>query len=414
MPSILLFELLKDAFHSLARHKLRTILTMLGMIFGVAAVLGMLSIGAGAEQQALALIEKMGLSNIVVRSKEFDREQLEILRQDSAGLTLRDVRALQKTLPDGTLILGKKQLKTYQIASVVGKADSSVLGVSSLYPQVLDLEMVEGSFFFPVDEELGQQVCVLGTTARRKLFGLNPAVGESVKINQEWFTVIGVLSDQLLEAEQFEGIKIENTNNNIYIPLGTLLRKFERDAVESELDEVIIHLLPGEDVREQSALVSSLMAQLHGLIDDFTLIVPERLLSQRRQTQRIFNIVMGAIASISLVVGGIGIMNIMLASVLERTNEIGLRRAVGARRRDVSRQFIMEAIAISVSGAAVGMALGYGISHLVSVYSGWPTVITPISLMLSVGVSVTVGLIFGIYPAKKAALISPMEALRYE
>jgi putative ABC transport system permease protein len=157
-----------------------------------------------------------------------------------------------------------------------------------------------------------------------------------------------------------------------------------------------------------------MMASLHNHVDDFVLVVPERLLQQSRKTQRIFNIVMGAIASISLLVGGIGIMNIMLASVLERTSEIGLRRAIGARQSDISRQFVVEAVAISLSGAVMGIGFGYGISQLVSSYSGWPTIITPFSILLSVGVSATVGCIFGIYPARQAARISPIEALRYE
>ncbi len=411
---MLVFESIKIVAHNLARHKLRTTLTLLGMIFGVAAVLAMLSIGAGAEREALSLIEKMGLRNIIIRAKEFERDQLEILRQDSPGLTLRDVESLKKTLPAGSLVIGKKRLKSYQIASALGKSDSRVLGVGSLYPRAVNLETVEGAFFLPIDEKHVHQVCVLGTTARRKLFGLNDAIGGQIKINQEWFTVIGVLADQQAAREEFEGVRLENSNNDIYIPLQTLLSKFEHDPVENELDEIIVHISPDADVGEQATLVSGLIASMHRLIDDFSLVVPEELLHQSRQTQRIFNIVMGTIASIALIVGGVGIMNIMLASVLERTREIGLRRAVGARRRDISRQFVMEAVAISVSGALLGIGLGYGISQLVSAYSGWLTIMTPMSVLLSVGVSVTVGLIFGIYPARKAALVSPIEALRYE
>ncbi len=272
----------------------------------------------------------------------------------------------------------------------------------------------EGSFFLPLDSLALQQVCVLGTVARRKLFGLNQALGEQVKINQLWFTVIGVLADQTIDENEFEGVKIDSVNNDIYIPLETLLRKFELDPVEDELDEIVVQMPEGADLPEQAALISSMMGSMHNQIDDFSMVVPERLLQQSRQTQRIFNLVMGAIASISLLVGGIGIMNIMLASVLERTNEIGLRRAVGARRRDISRQFLLEAIAISLSGAILGILLGYAISQSVSTYAGWPTIITAPSILLGVGVSASVGLIFGIYPARKAALISPIEALRYE
>jgi putative ABC transport system permease protein len=324
------------------------------------------------------------------------------------------VLALEQALPEGTVLAGKSQLKTFQIASAYGKADSRVLGVNATYPQAMNLAVIEGGFFLPIDETYSQQVCVLGTTARRKLFGLNPAVGKHIKINQEWFTVIGVLADQQLDKNEFEGVKVENLNNDIYIPLKTLLSKFERDPAENELDEILVQTVEGTELRAQAALVSGLIASMHNQIDDFALVVPEKLLQQSRGTQRIFNIVMGAIASISLVVGGIGIMNIMLASVLERTSEIGLRRAVGARRRDIGRQFVLESVTIGVSGALLGIGLGYGIAHTVAMYSGWTTIVTPFSVVLSVGVSVTIGLVFGIYPAKKAALVSPIEALRYE
>ena len=409
-----LIESIRLACRNLARHKLRTALTMLGMIFGVSAVLSMLSIGAGAEKEALSVIQTMGLRNVVVQAKEFDQRELQILRQDSSGVSERDVTALQKALPEGTLISGKKLLKTYQIASSVGRSDSRVLGVTALYPQLVSLSLIEGAFFLPVDEEKSHQVCVLGTTARRKLFGLDDPLGKPVKINELWFTVIGVLADQMVEKKEFEGVKIENSNNDIYVPLQTLLRRVEPDPVENELEEIVIRIPESENLPEQAAVISALMASMHRQIDDFSLLVPEKLLEQSRQTQRIFNIVMGAIASISLLVGGIGIMNIMLASVLERTNEIGLRRAVGARRRDISQQFVLEAVAISLAGALIGIAFGYGISAVISVYSGWSTIITPVALFLGVGVSASIGLIFGIYPARQAARISPIEALRYE
>jgi putative ABC transport system permease protein len=411
---MLIGEALKVAAENLLRHKLRTVLTMLGIIFGVAAVLSMLSIGAGAEREALALIQSMGLRNIMVRAKEFETEERKVLRQDSPGLSMQDVSALQRALPADTIAVGKKQLKAYQIVSRVGKADSRVLAVGALYPEAMGLRVTEGAFFLPVDEAKAHQVCVLGTTARRKLFGLNDPLGELIKINQEWFSVIGVLQDQVVEKEEFEGVKIENPNDDIYIPLATLLAKFEQDPVADELDEIVIQVPEKANLPEQAAVVSSMVAGMHRQIDDFRLVVPEKLLQQNRKTQRIFNIVMGAIASISLLVGGIGIMNIMLASVLERTNEIGLRRALGARRRDIGRQFLLEAVGISLAGSALGIALGYGISRGVSAYSGWPTTVAVWSILLGVGVSTTVGIVFGLYPAKQAARVSPIEALRWE
>ena len=402
------------AFLNLSHHKLRSALTMLGMIFGVAAVLAMLSIGAGAEREAQAVIQKMGLRNIIVQAREFDREQLRILRQDSPGLSLKDMEALKRLLPAGTVFAAKKKMATSQIWSTLGKADSQVLGISTNYLQVLNLQVVEGTSFLPVDERQARQYCLLGTTASRKLFGLNRAVGEMVKIDREWFAVIGVLSDEQLSQEEFEGIEVENPNNNIYIPLRTLLRKFEPDPVENPLDEIIVHTPEGSDLGELSAIISGMMAGMHRQIGDFRMVVPERLLTQSRETRRIFNIVMGAIASISLLVGGIGIMNIMLASVLERTSEIGLRRALGARKRDISLQFVVEAVTINTTGAILGILTGFGMTRVVSSYSGWSTIVTTSSILLGVSVSVSIGLLFGIYPARRAASVSPVEALRHE
>ncbi|MBN2430248.1 MAG: ABC transporter permease [Acidobacteria bacterium] len=402
------------ATDSLLRHKLRTILTMLGIIFGVAAVLAMMAIGSGAEREALSLIENMGLRNVIVQAKEFEEDEMKVIRQDSPGLCRADMRAMADLLGLDHLLIGKKQLKAYQIVSALGKADSRVLAVSPRYPEVAGLEMLEGAFFLPSDDQGCRPFCVLGTTARRKLFGLNPALGQPVKINDIWFTVIGVLQDRLVDKAEFEGVKIENPNDDIFIPIQTLFARFETNPVDNELDEIIIKVPATANLQEQSVVVSAMLAGMHRQIDDFRLVVPERLLQQNRQTQRIFNIVMGAIASISLLVGGIGIMNIMLASVLERTSEIGLRRAIGARRRDIGRQFLVEAVTISLVGSMLGIALGYAISRGVAVYSGWTTVITPLSILLGVGVSTTVGMIFGFYPARQAARVSPIEALRRE
>lgn len=409
-----ILEAVKQALLNLGSHKLRTLLTMLGMIFGVAAVLSMLAIGAGAEREALSVIEQMGLRNIVVQAKTFEREQLQILRQDSPGLTRLDAVKLRQALPESSLVVGKKFLRPYQISSEMGRADSRVVGVEARFPHTGAYALVEGSFFLPIDEEQGNQVCVLGAAARRKLFGLEPAIGRQIKINQEWFTVIGILLEGDVGGRDFEGVRIEDTSNDIYVPLRTLLSRFERDPVENELDEIIVRIPEGHSLQQQAGLISSLMAGMHNQIDDFSLVVPQRLLEQSRRTQQIFNIVMGAIASISLLVGGIGIMNIMLASVLERTSEIGLRRAIGARRRDITFQFVLEAVAISSAGAALGIGLGFALAETVSFYSGWSTLVTPFALILSVSVSVTVGILFGIYPARRAALVSPIEALRYE
>jgi putative ABC transport system permease protein len=408
------FESIRGALSNLGRRKLRSFLTMLGMIFGVGAVIAMLSIGAGAERESLRIIENFGIRNIIIQAKEFKQEELKQIRTESLGLALRDLEALEAVLKPKPLISAKRVVKTFQVISDKGRSDSRVLGVSSTFPTIQNLKLVQGSFFLPFDEEASNQVCVLGMTAKQKLFGFGTVLGERIKINDQWSTVIGVLADANVEKQEFEGVKIQNPNNDIYIPITTSLKKFERDPLDNELHEVVVQVADRGDLREQAAAISNLMSTMHRYVDDYSLIVPEKLLEQNQKTQGIFNIVMGAIASISLLVGGIGIMNIMLASVLERTTEIGLRRAIGARKRDIRVQFIAEALGLSLAGGLAGIALGYAISRGVAIYSGWSTIITAASIGLSFGVSSLVGLIFGIYPAVQASNLDPIECLRYE
>jgi putative ABC transport system permease protein len=407
-------ESISDAISNLGRHKLRSFLTMLGMIFGVGAVIAMLSIGAGAEQESLRIIENFGIRNIIIQAKEFKTEELRQIRTESLGVSLRDVEALEAVLKPKPLVTASRVVKTYQVLSEKGRADSRVLGVSSTYPAILNLKLVQGAFFLPADEKENAQVCVLGMTAKQKLFGFGDVLGKQIKVNDQWLTVVGVLADAMVDKQEFEGVKVQNPNNDIYIPITTAIKKFETDSVENELNEIIVQVPPDADLREQASTINNLMSAMHRYVDDYAIVVPEKLLEQNQRTQGIFNIVMGAIASISLLVGGIGIMNIMLASVLERTNEIGLRRAIGAKKFDIRMQFMAEAVGISLAGGLIGIALGWGISKAVAAYSGWSTIITPASVALSFGVSSMVGLIFGIYPAVQASNLDPIECLRYE
>jgi putative ABC transport system permease protein len=408
-------ESVKVALSNLGRRKMRSFLTMLGMIFGVSAVIAMLSIGAGAESESLRMIESFGIRNIIITAKDFKPEELKQIRVDSLGLHLRDVEAIEAVLRPRPMVTAKRVVKTWQVASEKGRSDSRVLGVSSTYPEINNLKLLQGTFFLPMDDEAENQVCVLGITAKQKLFGFGDAVGQRLKINDQWLTVVGVLTDATVgKTDTFEGVKIQNPNNDIYIPIRTSIKKFDVDALENQLTEVIVQAPPEADLRDQSASISSLMSTMHRYVDDYSLVVPEKLLEQNQKTQSIFNIVMGAIASISLLVGGIGIMNIMLASVLERTSEIGLRRAIGARKADIRMQFIAEAVALSLAGGLIGIGLGWATSRLVAAFSGWLTIITPASIGLSFGVSTFVGLVFGIYPAVQASNLDPIECLRYE
>jgi putative ABC transport system permease protein len=254
---------------------------------------------------------------------------------------------------------------------------------------------------------------VIGDRVRRDLFGFEPALGRPLKVNDQWLSVVGVLESGGSKRE-IQGVTLEGTANDIYLPVTAAERRFGRAPLKAPLDELVVSMAPGTPVQESAAVVSTLLDRLHGGAADYTITVPEALLEQSRRTQRLFDIVMGAIAGISLLVGGIGIMNIMLATVLERTREIGVRRAMGARQVDIRNQSVMEAFAVTVTGGLLGIAMGLAIAKGVAAYAGWKTIVTLWSIALSVGVSAAVGLVFGSYPAMRAARLDPVEALRYE
>jgi putative ABC transport system permease protein len=408
-------ETFTSALHNLARHKLRTALTMLGMIFGVGAVIAMLSIGAGGEQKALETIGKLGLRNVIVRAKEIKPEERTELRKKSLGVSLRDAEAIMEAVPNVERVLPRVEVKPYKILSPTRKTKGRVIGVSSRYREAATVKLAEGRFFDGRDEAEHAQVCVIGPEIRRNLFGYGPALGKRLKVNDVWLEVIGILTTDPVGAGSTRGGLPAGSNaQEIWLPVSTAMRKFDRDPLDSPVDELMVTVKEGVSPRSAADLVRPLLDRLHGGADDYDVIIPEALLEQQRQTQRIFNIVMGSIAGISLLVGGIGIMNIMLASVLERTREIGVRRAIGARRTDIRSQFVIESFAISLIGGISGIIIGIVLARLVAAYAGWPTVITLWSLILSTGVSITVGLVSGIYPATRAAELDPIEALRYE
>jgi putative ABC transport system permease protein len=409
-----LAEALASALSHLAGHKLRAALTMLGIVFGVGAVIAMLAIGGGAERQALETIDRLGRRNLILRAKELKTEELRETRKRSVGLARRDVEAIAAGIPGVEEVAPKIEVAPYEIFSASGRAKGAVLGVASSYPRFVDLRLAEGRFFDTLDERDFAQVCVLGAALRRELFGWGPALGGRVKVNDVWLEVVGVLAEQAADDETFEGTTLGPSTRVIYLPAPTAERKFERDPQASPYSEVLVRL--GAEVNPMAAgrALTELVNRLHAGADDTELVVPEALLEQSRKTQRLFDLVMGSIAGISLLVGGIGIMNIMLASVLERTREIGLRRAVGARREDIRTQFLIEAFAIGALGGALGIVVGLGISWTVAAWAGWPTVVRAGSVLLATGVALAVGLVSGWYPAERAASLDPIEALRYE
>lgn len=403
----------RSALENLATHKLRSILTMLGMIFGVGAVIAMLSIGEGAEREALAMIERLGVRNILVRDVEMRDEDLREVRETSLGVSPRDAVAIADAFPEVEATCARVVVEPFSVLADGRTVKATAHGVGSAFAGLTKLEIADGRFLDARDEAGHAQVCVIGEAVRRELFGWEEAVGRTLKVNDLWLEVVGVLSGSG-GASSVQGVVVGSTDFDIYLPVSTALRKLDLPPLEAPLDEIIVRLAEDASPSDTARLIGELLDRLHGGEADYELVVPEALLEQSRKTQRLFNIVMGAIAGISLLVGGIGIANIMLATVFERTREIGVRRAVGARRVDIRTLFLMESFSISVLGGLIGVAAGVAIAKVVAVSAGWSTVVTAWSVLLAFGVSMAVGIGSGLYPALRAANLNPIDALRWE
>jgi putative ABC transport system permease protein len=402
---------------NLRDHKLRSLLTMLGMIFGVAAVVAMLSIGAGAQQKVMAFIEQLGVRNLIVYAKEAPNwEAHSKVRRISPGLTLSDYDVIRSNLHDIEQGTPRKRFEPSKVLPKPQQDAPVLFGVQPTYLHISGLRVTEGRFFDNSEEESGAPVCVLGAAAKDSLFGTSPAIGEYVKLNEQWFHVVGVVAPQLASQGDTGGAQNEDLNNVIYAPLNSVRLRMEdsQTGYKDEIDALYLRLTSTDTSTTNAEIVRSILNSSHHNAGDFSVVVPAELLAQQKRTEQLFNTVMVAIASISLLVGGIGIMNIMLAAILERTREIGVRRAVGARQRDIIRQFVVEAVLISFAGGLVGIILGFVMSELIAWFAGWSTVVTVGSILLAFVVSISVGLVFGIYPAMKAARLDPVEAIRYE
>jgi putative ABC transport system permease protein len=407
-------EGLQHAFEQLRQHKLRTFLTLLGMVFGVGAVIAMLSIGEGAKQESLRLIESMGVNNLLVQSREQDRETLKEVREHSVGLSHSDARAIQETLPTVEAVSSEKKIKTWNLFSLHASADAQVLAVSPSYFDLSSLKVASGRQIDTEDNERFAQVAVLGAQAARNLFPGQEAVGQKLKINHLWVIVIGVLQDRDLGKDDFEGVRIGGDRNRVFIPLATADKRLHFDSLESELDAIRLRLSEQADPQRSARTVDHLLARRHGEQNDYELVVPAALLKQQQSTQRIFTIVMSAIAGISLLVGGIGIMNIMLATVLERTKEIGLLRAIGARKIDIQEQFLLESATVAGIGAVIGVFFGLLLAFVIQQFADWPVAWSLTAIVLSVSICLATGIVFGWYPARKAAALDPIKALHAE
>jgi putative ABC transport system permease protein len=418
------WEAFRSAWGGVSAHKLRAGLTMLGIMFGVGAVIAMLSIGAGAARQAQALIDQLGMRNVLVRSRQLKPDELREARKKSLGVSLRDSDGIKEAVPGVELVGPRLRIEPWRVQAGETRTEATVYGVSFRHREIVALPLAEGRFFDALDEKDHAQVCVIAAAVRRDLFTFGAALGQHVKLNDLWCEVIGVVADRPVVtggpssgaggAPAPSAAAGASTSREIFIPVTTAQRKFEHEPGASPLDEILVRLGAGISPRESAAVIKTLLDGIHGGVDDYEIVVPEALQAQSRQTQRLFNIVMGAIASISLLVGGIGIMNIMLASVLERTREIGVRRAIGARRADIVLQFLVESFSISALGGLTGVGIGIGIAEVVATYARWPTVVTVASLVLAIGVSMAVGILSGLYPAVRASRVDPIFALRYE
>jgi putative ABC transport system permease protein len=405
------------ASQNLLSQKTRTLLTALGIIFGVGAVIGMLAIGAGARDESMRFIEQLGVRNVLIESRAATSDaELQQRRRSSPGLTDRDVRIIKTNLATLNLLSARKSLHPARLLPKPARETPELYGIRPAYAPIHNWQLDEGAFFTDADDDSSSAVCVLGETAKIGLLGYGPAVGKYIKINDTWLRVTGVLRSLVNTGSQNLAGAASDVNNIIYIPLNTFQYRFwdMGGSLKDDIDGVDVQLKLGADSVEAAKVIVAILNSTHHGTQDFSVTIPAELLAEQQRSQIIFTYVMVAIAAISLLVGGIGIMNIVLATVLERTREIGIRRAIGARRSDIVRQFLMESVLISVGGGLMGIAFGYFLSWLIARAADWKTIVTSSSILIAFGVSVVVGVVFGIYPAMKASRIDPIEALRYE
>ncbi len=423
-----LFNTVKLGIKSLMLHKLRSGLTMLGMIFGVCSVIAMLAIGEGASHEAQERIKRLGSTNIIINSVKPPEEQDNNTSGRSFGitygLTYDDASRLQFTIPNVTSVLPMRIIRD-NVRFDRYQEPCQVIGTLPSYPTMQGINLVAGRFLSMIDDKHQRNVCVITAGLAHRLFPYQTPINSTIRIQNVYYQVVGLINEtgtaeQRPQKGEMEG---EPLDNNVYIPLSTVRSRFGETLVRRnagsfssetvELHQIIVKMKDTQSVIAAEKQINSLVRRFHE-VNDFEIIVPLQLLREAEATKRMFNIVLGSIAAISLLVGGIGIMNIMLATVTERTREIGVRRALGAKKKDIVTQFLIETVVLSIGGGLIGVVLGVLVPLLVSVSTDMVTIVTPWSVGLAFGISGLTGIAFGIYPASQAAELDPIEALRHE
>jgi putative ABC transport system permease protein len=443
-----LFQSLWIALEAISHNRLRAILTSLGIVFGVGSVISMLAVGTGAKQEILDQMKLLGANNIIItpiveqeegKVAEDELQKKTEKKRFSPGLTLEDASSIQRTLPDILFVSPEVVVETMVIREGL-KRTSKLVGVDSTYFATSDFVLERGRIFSRTNLELGSPVAVIGHSIKTRFFAREDPIGGKIKCGSLWLTVIGVLAERSISKENIQHLGLRDYNFDVYTPVSTLLLRYKNRTLitrldiqrasretggdnsdqektpvnHNQLDRLVVRVAGSEHMASLAEVISRMLQRRHNQVVDFQVTVPEQLLRQEQRTKDIFNVVLGAIASISLIVGGIGIMNIMLASVMERTREIGIRRATGATRRDITLQFLSEATMISVTGGIIGILLGVGLSVAIRYFAGILTIVTAISVLLSFIISISIGMAFGIFPARRAAEQDPVVCLRYE
>lgn len=408
-------ENIRVAISGLIDHKFRSFLTMLGIIFGVASVISMLSIGEGAKRQAIAKYQDLGVNNIIIREKKMTDTELEEVRAKfSQGLSLTDAQSIKEIVPGVKRIASQAEINT-DVKFGDKSVKSTVIGVTPEYNKMLNFKTDKGEFINTDQYKRNLKVCVIGAGVAKTLFQQQNALGRLVKVNDQWLEVVGVLQSKALFTETVGELASRDLNTDIYVPLTTFMSRFNKDnALSSEVQQITVQVENSDRLVESSELIREILKRHHYENEDYSLVIPYELLKQEEKERQIYNFLLGAIAAISLIVGGIGIMNIMLATVMERTREIGIRRAIGAKKSDIMSQFVTEAVVISVTGGIIGVILGISLSLSISLFTDVSTYIRLYSVLVAFGFSVLVGISFGYLPAKNAANLKPIDSIRYE